>query len=344
MKFLVVGDPMLSSAILAEAVRNVFGDDLEIKRVDWHPASEEEFWYLRSQVEKLGPDAGKPPIELYEAVQDADVIITHHTPLNKQIIQQSRASFIGVCRAGTENVDVKAATEIGIHVMKTMGRNAEAVSDFTIALMLSELRNLGRGHAALMQGEWKKKYANSAFMGDMNEKTVGLVGFGYIGRLVAQKLAAFKVRILVYDPYVSEETLHEFRAISVTLEDLCRQSDFISIHARLSSDAAGLIGKEAFSWMKPTAYLINTARAGLIDEAALVDVLQERQIGGAALDVFWTEPIPTGHPLLAMDNVTLTPHLAGATQDTFRMTPYLLLRELKRVLDDQVASDWVVNA
>lgn len=334
---------MLSSATLGEAVRGVFGDKAEVKGVDWKPASEEEFWFLRSQVEKLGPDAGKPPVELAEAVKDADVIITHHTPLNKALIQQSRATFIGVCRAGTENVDVKAATEKGIKVMKTMGRNAEAVSDFTIALMLSELRNLARGHSALMQGEWKKKYPNSGFMGDMRDKTVGLVGFGYIGRLVAHKLSTFNVKILVYDPFVKGDVLREFGVEPASLEDLCKQSDFISIHARLSKDTAGLIGKEAFAWMKPTVYLVNTARAGLIDEAALVEALANKKIGGAALDVFWTEPIPADHPLLKMDNVTLTPHLAGATKDTFRMTPYLLLRELQNVVHKQASSNWIVN-
>lgn len=343
MKFLVVGDPMLSSATLAQAVRDVFGADTEVNGVDWKPASEEEFWFLRSQVEKLGPDAGKPPVELNEAVKAADVIITHHTPLNRQHILASNASYIGVCRAGTENVDVQAATEKGIKVMKTMGRNAEAVSDFTIALLLAELRNLARGHAALMHGEWKKNYANSGFMGDVRDKTIGLVGFGYIGKLVARKLSGFNVRVLVYDPYVQASVLEEFGAESVSLEDLCRQSDFISIHARLGKDTAGMIGKEAFSWMKPTAYLINTARAGLIDEAALVEALQQKKIGGAALDVFWTEPVPQGHPLLALDNVTLTPHLAGATKDTFRMTPYLLLQELKRVTVAKEASNWFAN-
>lgn len=343
MKFLVVGDPMLSAATLGKAVRDVFGDDADVKGVDWKPASEEEFWHLRSQVEKLGPGAGKPPLELNEAIKDVDVVITHHTPINAELIAASKASYIGVCRAGTENADVKAATENGTKVMKTMGRNAEAVSDFTVAMMLCELRNLARGHAALMQGEWKKKYPNSGFMGDMKDKVVGLVGFGYIGRLVAKKLSTFNVNIVVYDPFISEDVLRECGAKKVSLEELCRESDFISIHARLSAETTGLIGKEALSWMKPTAYVINTARAGLIDENALVEALQARSIGGAALDVFWTEPIAENHPLLSMDNVTLTPHLAGATNDTFRMTPYLLLRELKRVIEDKEASSWIVN-
>lgn len=343
MRFLVVGDPMLSSETLATAVREVFGEGAEIAGVDWKPASDEEFWHLRSQVEKFGPDAGKPPVELKEAVKQADVIITHHTPINGELIQSSQASYIGVCRAGTENVDVKAATAKGIKVMKTMGRNAEAVSDFTLALMLAELRNLARGHAALVRGEWRKKYSNSGFMGDMRGKTVGLIGFGYIARLVAKKLTGFSVRQLVYDPYVDPAVLSEYGAESVTLEELCRQSDFISIHARLSADTTGLVGKEALSWMKPTAYLINTARAGLIDEAALLEALQNKQIGGAALDVFWSEPVPENHPLLTLDNVTLSPHLAGATNDTFRMTPYLLLGELKQAIQSQAGSAWFAN-
>jgi D-3-phosphoglycerate dehydrogenase len=177
----------------------------------------------------------------------------------------------------------------------------------------------------------------------MRDKTIGLVGFGFIGRLVAQKLLNFGVRILVYDPYVGQDTLLKFGAEAVSLEELCRQSDFISIHARLGKDTTGLIGREAFSWMKSTAYLINTARAGLVDEASLIAALEERRIGGAALDVFWTEPLPAGHPLLRMDNVTITPHLAGATLDTFRMTPYLLLRELKRVIDTNAVSEWIVS-
>jgi D-3-phosphoglycerate dehydrogenase len=343
MKFLVVGDPMISSAVLTKAVHEVFGDAVNVAGVDWKPASDEEFWSLRSQVEKHGPDAGKPPVELAAAIKDVDVVITHHTPINAELINLSRASFIGICRAGTENVDVKAATEKGIKVMKTMGRNAEAVSDFTIALMLAELRNLARGHAALTQGNWKKQYVNSEFMGDMKGKTVGLVGFGYIGRLVAHKLSTFNMNILVYDPYIKPEVLAGLGVKQVSLEELCRQSDFINIHARLSADTAGLIGKKAFSWMKPTAYLVNTARAGLIDEHALIEALQENRLGGAALDVFWTEPIAVDHPLLKMENVTITPHLAGATKDTFRMTPYLLLNELKRVVENKEKSNWIVN-
>lgn len=343
MKFLVVGDPMISSKTLSGAVHDIFGSNVEVKEANWEPESEEEFWSLRSQVEKFGPSAGKPPKELYEAVKDVDVIITHHTPINEQLINSSNASYIGVCRAGVENVDTKAAAAKGIKVMRTMGRNAEAVSDFTVALMLAELRNVAKGHEALIKGEWKKKYANSSFMGDMSQKTIGLIGFGYIGKLVAKKLSGFNVNIIAYDPFVKEDVLVKHNVKSVSLEELCIESDMITLHARLSKETEGLLGEKEFSMMKPTAFLINTARAGLINEAALIKTLKEHKIGGAALDVFWTEPLQEDHPLHSLDNVTITPHLAGATNDTFKMTPYLLLHELKKTLVAHEESSWLVK-
>lgn len=334
---------MISSETLEKAVHEVFGSNTQVARVDWVPESEEEFWSLRSQVEKLGPQAGKPLAEIAEAARDADAIITHHTPIQRHVLEATSAKYVGVCRAGTENADVAAATERGIKVLKTVGRNAEAVADFTMALLLSELRNVARGHAALMHGEWRKKYVNSPFMGDVADKTVGLVGFGVIGRLMARKLSGFQVNLLVYDPFVPSAEIEAVGGRAVSLEELCRESDFISLHARLSEETRGLLDERAFALMKPTCYLINTARAGLISEPALVDALRQRKIGGVAIDVFWTEPLPEGHPLLGLDNVTLTPHLAGATTDTLKKTPYLLLNELRRVMVDKADSRWIVN-
>ncbi|MDR3565402.1 MAG: 2-hydroxyacid dehydrogenase [Negativicutes bacterium] len=343
MKVLVVGDPLLTSKKLTEAVVSTLGNSVEVSCVDWVPASEEEFWYLRSQVEKFGPGKGKPPEELLTAVADVDMIVTQHTPLNAEIISRAkRCTMIGVCRAGVENVDVEAASAQGIAVFQTMGRNAHAVSDFTIGMMLSEMRNIARSHAALMQGNWQKKYSNTGFIGDMPGKVVGLVGFGYIGRLVAKKLSCFEVEVVAYDPFTSEQDIAAAGARKVTLEELCRISDFISVHARLSKETEGLIGKKELAVMKPTAYVINTARAGLINEQALMESLEGGKIGGAALDVFWVEPPPEGHPLLRLSNVTITPHLAGSTTDAFGRTPYLLLAEVKRVLEGGDMR-WVVN-
>jgi D-3-phosphoglycerate dehydrogenase len=343
MKVLVIGDPLLSSEKLKQAVVSSLGDRVEVVCVDWKPANDEEFWYLRSMVEKHGPSVGKPPEEIYDLVGDVQLIITQHTPINAEIIARAKAcAAIGVCRAGVENIDVQAATAQQIAVFNTMGRNAQAVSDFTIGLMIAEMRNIARSHAELKQGNWKKQYANADFVGDLYEKTIGLVGFGYIGQVVAKKLQGFDVDLLVYDPYASQETIESCGCKKVSLEELCRHSDMISMHARLSEDTRGLIGEKEFALMKPTAYIVNTARAGLIDEQALVNALKEQKIGGAALDVFWVEPPPHDHPLIRLDNVTITPHLAGSTKDAFGRTPFLLLAEIRRTIVEGNPR-WVVN-
>ena len=343
MKVLVIGDPLLSSVKLKTAVHTVMGENIEVVCVDWKPVNDEEFWYLRSIVEKNGPSVCKPPKEIYDFVGDVDLIVTQHTPINEQIIEAAKkCTAIGICRAGVENIDVKAATEHNIAVFKTMGRNANAVSDYTIAMMLCEMRNIARSHAELKQGNWKKQYSNAAFVGDMYGKTIGLVGFGYIGHVVAKKLQGFDVEILVYDPYASAETIEGSGCKKVSLEELCKKADFISMHARLSEETQGLVGEKEFALMKPTAYVINTARAGLIDEQALINALQNKIIGGAAIDVFWVEPPAQDHPFMTLDNVTITPHLAGSTKDAFNRTPYLLLEELKRTVNEGNPR-WIVN-
>ena len=240
-------------------------------------------------------------------------------------------------------MDVATASKQGIAVFHTMGRNAHAVSDYAIGLMLAEMRNIARAHAELKQGHWKKQYSNAAFVGDMLEKKIGLVGFGYIGHLVAKKLKGFDVEILVYDPYAKAADVEAAGARLVSLEELCKEADFISMHARLSEATQGLLGEKEFALMKPTAYVINTARAGLIDEQALINALREKRIGGAAIDVFWTEPPPADHPFMTLENVTITPHLAGSTRDAFNRTPYLLLEEIKGTIAGGTPR-WVVNA
>ncbi|WP_196605441.1 2-hydroxyacid dehydrogenase [Pectinatus haikarae] len=344
MQILVIGDPLLSSQKLAKAVYDVLGKNIKVHCVDWKPASNEEFWYLRSIVEKQGPSVGKPPREIFDFVSEVDMIITQHTPINAQIIEAAKkCKIIGVCRAGVENIDVDAATKRGIAVSRTMGRNAHAVSDYTVGLMLAEMRNIARAHAELKKGNWKKEYTNVSFVGDMYEKTIGLVGFGYIGHLVAKKLSGFDVKILVYDPYAKDDDIKACGGNKVTLEYLCKNSDFISMHARLTDETQELMGADQFAVMKPTAYIINTARAGLIEEQALIDALQKKKIGGAGIDVYWVEPPAADHPFMSLPNVTITPHLAGSTKDTFNRTPYILLQEIKRAAG-QGDLRWFVNS
>jgi D-3-phosphoglycerate dehydrogenase len=198
-----------------------------------------------------------------------------------------------------------------------------------MGLILGEIRNIARSHACLINGDWRRTFPNSKAIPELHEKTVGLVGYGAVGRLMANYLVAFGSNVLAYDPFIHEDPAP---ATMVDLKTLLQESDVVSVHARLTEETYHLIGQAELSLMKPSAILVNTARSGLVDEEALIDVLSERRIMGAALDVFDTEPLPTGHPFLTLDNVTITPHLAGSTVDSFRNCPKLLAGHLARML------------
>jgi D-3-phosphoglycerate dehydrogenase len=246
---------------------------------------------------------------------------------------------IGVLRAGTENVNVAHATEKGILVYNTPGRNSDSVADFTVGLIICECRNIARGHHGLKTGRWIRDYPNQGRIPDLPGKTVGLVGLGEVGRKVARRLAGFDVRLLGHDPHLTTAP----PGVTLTsLEKLAEESDFVSIHARLTAQTVHLIGRRLIARMKPTAYLINTARAGLVDERALYEALRDRRIEGAALDVFETEPPGSDNPLVLLDNVTLTPHMAGGSNDAFFNSPARLAAEMVKLWDGQ-GSLFIVN-
>jgi D-3-phosphoglycerate dehydrogenase len=249
---------------------------------------------------------------------------------------------IGVARGGWENIAVEAATERGVAVVHIVGRNANAVAEHTVGLILSEMRNMARSHCGLQSGVWINREIDPLACFELAGKTLGLVGFGAIGQLVARRLAGFELRTLAYDPFVSPVETRAAGAEPASLDGLLRQSDVVSLHARLSPETEGLIGRHEMALMKPTAYLINTARAGLVDEGALVEALQQKQIAGAALDVYWREPLPADDPLLGLGNVTLTTHLAGTTLEALHNSIDLVIQG---VLDyvQHGASGWVVN-
>ena len=179
-------------------------------------------------------------------------------------------------RAGIENVNVAEATKRGIVVFNIEGRNAEAVSDFAIGLMLSECRNIARAHFSIKSGQWRKAFSNSDWVPELKGKKVGIVGFGYIGRLIAEKLSGFGVTRLVFDPFVKPEDVVATGCVPVDKETLFKDSDFVTIHARMSASTKNLVGEKELAGMKPTAYLVNTARAGLVDQNALIATLKKR--------------------------------------------------------------------
>jgi len=257
-------------------------------------------------------------------------------PVSREAIDTlPNLKLIGASRAGLENIDVKYATKKGIIVQNIKGRNAQAVSDFTIGLILGEVRNIARSYYAVKNGIWRKNFINSDTIPELQGRTIGLVGFGYIGQLVAQKLSGFQVNIIVFDPYVSDEVLQKYHAKKVTIENLLKNADFISLHARMSKKTKHMIGERELSLMKNTAYLVNTARADLIKEDALYHVLKEKKIAGAALDVFWQEPIGKNSRWLELDNVTLTTHIAGTTKEALTKSPYLLVEDISKLLENR---------
>jgi D-3-phosphoglycerate dehydrogenase / 2-oxoglutarate reductase len=332
MRILCVGDAMIPGAQFAEACAGFGGSDKFVQATDWE-TSWDRLQNRRLDIEKRGPDAEPVLPEILEAEKSTEVLLVLFAPVSASAMDALPClRLIGAARAGLENVDVEAATSRGIAVLHLMGRNAHAVSDFVVGMMLSEARNIARAHASIKAGAWRKEFPNSGSIPELVRKTVGIIGFGYIGRLAAKKMSGFETRLLVYDPFVPDDVVRSHGATPASKDELLRQADFVTIHARLTESNKGFIGRQELDLMKPTSILINTARAGLIDEDALFDALSQRRIAGAALDVFWTEPLPEGSRWLGLDNVTLTTHIAGTTSDALRNSPYLLVNDMNKLL------------
>lgn len=333
---LLVGDAMIRGSEFERASQKYLSDYLqEVKAGDWE-TDWDNLQRRRLEVEKFGPEIEEIPELIKKFGKKASVLCGLFVPISSKVFDiMPNLRIAGVSRAGLENVNLSEATKHGILVFNVRGRNAQAVSDFTVGLMLAECRNIARAHYAIRQGVWRKEFLNSSFIPELKEKTVGIIGFGYIGRLVAKKLSGFDVKKLVYDPFVGEDDVNQAGCIKADKDTLLKESDFITLHARLNESTKGLIGEKELSLVKPTAYIINTARAGLIDQRALVNALKKGAIAGAALDVFWEEPIPQNSELLKLDNVTLTTHLAGTTKEALTRSPELLMEDIAKLLSNQ---------
>jgi D-3-phosphoglycerate dehydrogenase len=258
-------------------------------------------------------------------IRDADVVVTGYAPLTQGIMDSAPGlRVIGVSRGGPVNVDQEVATSRGIIVLRAVGRNAESVADQTLGMMLSESRNISRHHHALRTGHYfrvieesgRQSYMSGFRWMELDGKTLGLIGYGQVGHRVARRAEAFGMRVQVYDPYVEAGTLRRDGCVKTGLDELLASSDFVSIHAKLTPETRHMIDIEALKKMKPTAILVNTARGEIVDEEALYTALSESWIAGAALDVFEDDPIKSDNKLLALDNVTLTPHSAGRSPET----------------------------
>ncbi|MBN1148265.1 MAG: 2-hydroxyacid dehydrogenase [Anaerolineales bacterium] len=293
------------------------------------------------------------PEELVEAASEAEILLISYEAAPARVIEALPAlRLIGCTRSAPVNIDIAAATARRIPVLHAPGRNAQTAAEFTLGLMLAEAHCIARGHHALFTGRYLGAEAQDFSRADRSAditwnldgespfkdfqgaelvgRTLGVIGLGKIGSRVAQLARAFDMRVLAYSPYSTAGQAAALGVELAPLNELLRQADFVSIHARVTAETRGLLGRDELGLMKPGAYLINISRAALIDQAALIDALEQRRIAGAALDVFWYEPLPANHPLLRLDNVTLTPHLAGATRDVQE-------RHSKMIVDDVLA-------
>ncbi len=330
MKIVGIGDLFIPHRYIRDGLAPLAALGHEVETLDWELPGFPALQEINLAVEKGGASAFRPPPYVFEAAARADVLVTQFCTVPAALLEAApQVKVVGVLRAGVENVDVAAATARGILVVNTPGRNADAVADFTVGLLLCEVRNIARGHHGLKEGRWLREYPNSGHIPDLPGKTVGIVGLGEIGRKVARRLAGFDMRILAFDPFVKEAPPG---IALVDLPTLMAEADFVTVHARLTRETAGLVSRAMLARMKPTAYLVNTSRSALVDEAALVEALRARRIAGAALDVFDREPPGPDDPLVQLENVTLTPHMAGGSNDAFFQCPKLLAAALAQLL------------
>lgn len=333
MKLLAISDTYIPAAFMQQGLASLEPLGVQVEVRHWAHPTLIALQEANLAIEKGGPDAVALPSEITDNVAGFDIVVVQFAPLSRKFIDSAKnLKVIGVLRGGVENVAVDCATARGISVLNTPGRNARAVAECAMGLILSEVRNIARAHAHLMHRDWRRSFPNSDAIPELYEKTVGLVGFGSVAQLVAGYLQAFGSRVIAFDPYFKGDP---GQVELVDLATLMRQSDVISVHARLTDESYHMIGQQQLALMKPTAVLVNTARSGLVDEKALTRALAERRIMGAALDVFDVEPLPAEHPLLKLDNVTLVPHIAGSTIDAFRNSPKLMAGHLKRMLQCQ---------
>ncbi|MGY0058620.1 2-hydroxyacid dehydrogenase [Streptomyces sp. LZ34] len=270
--------------------------------------------------------------QLIEALAGAEVCVTQMAPFTAGVFAaRPELRMVAVSRGGPVNVDLPAATRAGVAVSFAPGRNATAAAEFAIGMMLAAMRRIPTADAELRAGRWRGDfYAYEEGGSELDGATVGLVGYGAIGRIVARVLRAFGAQVLIADPYTDPETARADGVVPVELDELLARSSVVSLHARLTPETKGLIDADRIARMRPGAVLVNTARGGLLDYAPLPEALRSGRLGALALDVYDLEPPPADWPLHSAPNVVTTPHLAGATRQTAHRAAAITAAEVGR--------------
>ncbi len=296
-------------------------------------------------IDALGPDFevrytnGADREALLRDIADVDAILVRSaTQVDAQALAAAkRLKVVARAGVGLDNVDIDAATQAGVMVVNAPTSNIVSAAELAVALLLASARNISPAHSALRQGQWKR----SAYTGvELADKTVGVVGLGRIGLLVAQRLSAFGVRLVAYDPYVQPARAAQLGVKLLPLDELLVQADFITVHLPKTKETVGLIDAGALKLVKPTVHIITAARGGIVDEQALYDALAEGRVAGAGLDVYASEPC-TDSPLFSLDTVVATPHLGASTDEAQEKAGIAVAKSVRQALAGELVPDAV---
>jgi D-3-phosphoglycerate dehydrogenase len=367
---LCVGDRFVPSEVLAEALLRHgehAGLSFELRRLDLpfpsaetieladgdQPGEIRAFWEdVDAIAARLEADAADPTLREYTGpvdalareIGDAEVLLLHAAPLSRNAVRAARSlRVVGTVRGGPVNVNVAELSTHGVPVFNTVGRNARAVAEFITGALIAHVRGITSSANDLRDGRWGlAPWILEGSGPELGEKSCGLVGFGGVGRAFAPIARGLGMQLLVYDPFVTGGAVTGAGGVPVMLDELLERSDVVVLAARLTPENRHLIDRRAIERMKRTAILINTARSQLVDTEALADGLTRGAIAGAIVDVFDQEPPDRAHPLLSAPNVTLTPHVAGATRDTVLRGADMLAADVVAFLRDG-AMDRCVN-
>lgn len=331
----IIGDRFMLPSVFKEKIEAVCGLKHHIRTLEtaW-PDEPMEHGYTEAGLDGLKEYFGAPE-SVVQFTGTAEILVTQLAPVSAGIMDQLlNLKLIAVSRGGPVNIDMGAARARGITVVNTPGRNATAVAEFTLGAILAETRMIRRGHEALRQGTWRGDLYRADLTGrELNEMTVGVIGYGRIGNRVVKLLRAFGTKVLVHDPYVQLSVEDRNDGVEhVRFDELLDRSDVVTIHARVSPETSRMMDAGAFGKMKRGAIFINTARGPLADYDALYESLVSGHLGGAMLETFAIEPVPAEWPLLQLDNVTITPHIAGASVRTVTFAAEQAAEEVRRYL------------
>ena len=296
--------------------------------------------------------------ESIETFRDADILILGYDPISDRVMDACpNLKLLACARGNPVNIDREAATQRGLPIVFTPGRNANSVAEFLLGATIGLIRNIPRSYHEVVSGRFLGEPTDDIYRVpprddivwgmsmpgpvtpfleyegyEMFRKTFGMIGYGAVGRRLARFLKALDVRVVIYDPYLPASVAEADGVEMMSLEEMLPQCDFVSLHCKVTEETKGMFGEKEFALMKPTAVFINTARGVVVQQKALMDALEQKRIRGAVLDVFWQEPMPANHPLLSMDNVVITPHIAGSSADVAIHQSLMIVEDVERFI------------